>query len=40
MNGVSEVAKFNRPVGICIDKDDIIYIGDCDNHAIRRLAIE
>ena len=40
VNGTSEVAKFNRPVGICIDKDDIIYIGDCDNHAIRRLAIE
>ena len=40
VNGVSEVAKFNRPVGICIDKDDIIYIGDCDNHAICRLAIE
>ena len=40
MNGTSEVAKFSKPFGIAIDKDDIIYVGDCDNHAIRRVAVE
>ncbi len=40
INGTSETAKFNRPVGIAIDTDGILYVGDCNNHAIRRVAIE
>lgn len=39
-NGTSEVALLNHPVGLVIDSDDIMYIGDSDNAAIRRLAIE
>ena len=40
VNGTSEFAKFNEPTGLCIDKDDIIYVSDRKNHAIRRVAIE
>jgi len=40
VNGTSESAKFSSPVGIAIDSEDIIYVGDRDNHAIRRVAIE
>ncbi|MDO5446802.1 MAG: hypothetical protein Q4F34_03385, partial [Prevotellaceae bacterium] len=40
VNGTSETAKFNKPMGLCIDKDDILYVGDSENHAIRRVAIE
>ena len=40
MNGTNEVAKFNKPYGLAIDSDDIIYVGDCENHAIRRVAVE
>lgn len=40
VNGTSEVAKFHSPAGLCIDKNDILYVGDAENHAIRRVAIE
>lgn len=39
-NGTNESAKFNEPVGLAIDIDDILYVGDSKNHAIRRVAIE
>ena len=39
-NGTAEDAKFNQPLGLCIDSDDVMYIGDSQNRAIRRLAIE
>lgn len=39
-NGTSDVALLNKPVGLVIDSDDIMYIGDSQNYAIRRLAIE
>lgn len=39
-NGTSEVALLNKPIGLVIDSDDIMYIGDSENAAIRRLAIE
>lgn len=39
-NGTSEVALLNQPVGLIIDSEDIMYIGDSENAAIRRLAIE
>ncbi len=40
VNGTNESAKFNYPLGLAIDTDDILYVGDRDNHAIRRVAIE
>lgn len=39
-NGTSEVALLNKPIGLVIDSEDIMYIGDSENAAIRRLAIE
>lgn len=39
-NGTTEEAQFKKPVGICIDADDVMYIGDSENRAIRRLAVE
>ncbi|MDE6345471.1 MAG: IPT/TIG domain-containing protein [Muribaculaceae bacterium] len=39
-DGAPDEALFNRPFGVCINKDGIIYIGDFDNQCIRRLAIE
>ncbi len=40
VNGTNVSAKFNYPLGLAIDTDDILYVGDRDNHAIRRVAIE
>ncbi len=40
INGTSETAKFNNPIGLAIDTDDVLYVGDSNNHAIRRIAIE
>lgn len=39
-DGDPEVALFDRPHGVCINKEGIIYIGDYENQCIRRLAIE
>ena len=39
-DGSPDDALFNRPFGVCIDKEGIIYIGDYENQCIRRLAIE
>jgi len=39
-NGTADVAQFNKPIGLVIDSDDVMYIGDSENRAIRRLAIE
>lgn len=33
-------AEFNEPWGVCLDKDEFIYIADKQNHCIRKLAIE
>lgn len=33
-------AEFNQPWGVCLDKDEFIYIADKNNHCIRKLAIE
>lgn len=40
LDGSPEEALFNRPYGVCINKEGIIYIGDYENQCIRRLAIE
>jgi hypothetical protein len=39
-DGNAEDALFNRPYGICIDKDYSIYISDTYNNCIRKLAIQ
>ena len=39
-DGDPETALFNRPHGVCINKEGIIYIADYENQCIRRLAIE
>jgi hypothetical protein len=39
-DGNAEDALFNRPFGICIDKDYNIYISDTYNNCIRKLAIQ
>jgi sugar lactone lactonase YvrE len=40
VNGTGEVAKFNSPCGLAIDNEDVLYVGDSNNHAIRRVAVE
>lgn len=40
VNGTNEVAQFNKPIGLAIDSDDVLYIGDSENFAIRRVAVE
>ena len=39
-DGSPEDALFNRPFGMCINNDGILYIADYENQCIRRLAIE
>ena len=39
-DGDPEKALFNQPTGIAVDRNDIIYIADQNNHCIRKLAIE
>ena len=39
-NGTDEVAQFNQPIGLVIDSNDVLYVGDSENRAIRRIAIE
>lgn len=39
-DGSPEIALFNRPFGVCINKEGIIYVADFENQCIRRLAIE
>ena len=39
-DGSPEIALFNRPFGVCLNKDGIIYVADYENQCIRRLAIE
>ena len=38
-DGAKESALFKRPRGICIDKDDNIYVCDYGNARIRKLSI-
>lgn len=39
-DGSPEKALFNQPTGIAVDRNDIIFIADQNNHSIRKLAIE
>ena len=40
MNGPASSAKFNKPIGLAITSEGDLYIGDSENYAIRRVAIE
>lgn len=35
--GPATQAKLNRPHGICLGPDDTVYIGDSENHRVRRV---
>jgi sugar lactone lactonase YvrE len=37
-DGAPNVATFNHPWGITIDKNDNIYVADCFSHTIRKIA--
>ncbi|MFK7904169.1 MAG: T9SS type A sorting domain-containing protein [Chitinophagales bacterium] len=39
LNGEGEVAKFNYPRGIVIDKDGNLYVADSWNHRIRKIDL-
>lgn len=40
VDGNPDFAMFNRPDGVAIDSDGIIYIADRENDCVRKLAIE
>lgn len=40
VNGPASSAKFNKPIGLAITSEGDLYIGDSENYAIRRVAIE
>ena len=37
-DGPSDVARFNRPQGIAIDIEGNLFVGDRDNHVIRKIS--
>lgn len=39
-NGTDKDAQFDNPIGLAIDSEDVIYVGDSENRAIRRVAVE
>ena len=39
-NGTDSDAQFDNPIGLAIGKDDVLYVGDSENRAIRRVAVE
>jgi len=39
-NGTGDIAQFDHPYGLVLSKDGAIYVGDSENRAIRRIAIE
>ena len=40
LDGNREDALFNRPQGMTINKDGVIYVADTENNCVRRLAVE
>jgi sugar lactone lactonase YvrE len=38
VNGMGTLSSFNRPVGICVNYDGIIYVADQNNHQIRMIT--
>ena len=39
-DGIGQTARFNRPQGIAIDKNGVIYVTDSYNHRIRKIVQE
>lgn len=39
-NGTGDVAQFDHPCGLVVSQDGTLYVGDENNRAIRRIAIE
>lgn len=37
-DGIGSAAQFNKPNGICIDKDGNLYVSDLDNFKIRKIT--
>jgi len=37
-DGPADQAMFNRPLAICVDKQDNLYVADFENHAIRKIT--
>ena len=37
-DGIGSTAQFNKPNGICIDKDGNLYVSDLDNFKIRKIT--
>jgi sugar lactone lactonase YvrE len=35
--GLATKAKLDRPHGVCVDRDGVVYIGDTNNHRVRRV---
>lgn len=40
VNGDALNAQFNKPMGLVLDSEGNLYVGDCENYAIRRVATE
>lgn len=40
VNGTNEIAKFNKPVGIAVNSEGVLFVSDSENYAIRRVAVE
>ena len=38
VDGTGTVAMFNNPEAIVVDSIGILYVGDTDNHAVRRIT--
>eukprot|EP00040_Diaphanoeca_grandis_P038089 m.255257 g.255257 ORF g.255257 m.255257 type:complete len:717 (+) comp33927_c0_seq11:305-2455(+) len=37
-DGAGEQAQFNRPYGVCVNDQDVVFVADTYNHRIRRIA--
>ena len=38
MDGAGNVAKFSSPIGVAVDSSGFVYVGDNDNHRIRKIT--
>lgn len=38
VDGVGTAARFNRPVGLAVDRANNVYVADFENHAIRKIT--
>jgi hypothetical protein len=40
LDGTAEIAMFNQPIYMVMDKNEILYVSDESNHSIRKVTIE